>query len=756
MEPSILLGSIGAAFAAGLGLRIGSRLIRVGLDATSYLKDWRNSPAGQNESQSATLARQRTKLDQPIGRKRDSSIVGIYGDVLRHIDGSYTRFYSVPLQETMLSHDRVSERRTDELARIFCIDKPPGTIMQLRYAVAPDPGRAIAEHLRTRSFGRTYHPAGRLHDMGVDFYKSLADANRFRREQALLSVRVPVKHSLDGAGKGINVFLSALVNEVREQGFQSITSLPFILRQCCDDSVVRRLLTDEAESCQEAERIFRTVEMQCPLSLQRLTRQQLWEIIYRGHNLDAPSVPRLTALDGVDLRAYLCNETIEDRGWYVMHGSHPVSLVSLFTPPDPNVFADSCRALTAHPGLTFRHTLVTEFIYLDKAAAKKQLRTRGRQVERTMVDSTGRPRKDHEANASLRDLDRVQEHIAGTNETLVQTRFYALVYGEPANTRSELKESLTLLDDRCEQIITALQSIDGAQAAREEASALHCLYPTTIVGETDSRPTGREIMEVTRSLSAMIPIETAWSGSARPHTLLSTVSGRLTGLNLWDKSAHSNIKSPLVLILGEPGSGKTTTTARLINDALGTIPDLQVSAIDIGGSLAPHAQVVGARYLCLHPDDQRTINIWDSPELAVGEVPGQDQISLIVLDALILAHVKDEDENAGDLLTKAVTQVLKNWAPRNGPGKPKKEPTHKHLVDMLRSYDFGTNDLNDHAARLALRLEKYVGNPWLDRPTHPDFCVTSPYDVYELESLDGFTPEVRRSLANRIKAPAAN
>src|SRR5438046_2266604 len=114
MEPAILFGGIGAAFAAGLGLRIGSRLIPIGLDASSYLKDWRKSPAGQNENQRVEFARQRTNLDHPIGRKRDSSIVGIYGDVLRHIDGSYTSFYSVPLQETCV--------RTIDVAQYVTVD----------------------------------------------------------------------------------------------------------------------------------------------------------------------------------------------------------------------------------------------------------------------------------------------------------------------------------------------------------------------------------------------------------------------------------------------------------------------------------------------------------------------------------------------------------------------------------------------------------------------------------------------------------
>ncbi len=78
--------------------------------------------------------------------------------------------------------------------------------------------------------------------------------------------------------------------------------------------------------------------------------------------------------------------------------------------------------------------------------------------------------------------------------------------------------------------------------------------------------------------------------------MLTTASGRLIGLNLWDKSSRTNIKSPVVIILGEPGSGKTINGVRIINDALASVPGLRVHALDNGGSLAPQAAVTGARY----------------------------------------------------------------------------------------------------------------------------------------------------------------
>jgi hypothetical protein len=120
------------------------------------------------------------------------------------------------------------------------------------------------------------------------------------------------------------------------------------------------------------------------------------------------------------------------------------------------------------------------------------------------------------------------------------------------------------------------------------------------------------------------------------------------------------------------------------------------------------------------------------------------------MDAMNLAEASDP--LARDLLSKAVVQVLKNIAPRNGPGKPRREPVHSDLVAMLEAYDFGSDALNDRAREIALALEKYLANPWLDAPTHPDFQIGSAYDVYELDCLNAFQPDIKQTLANRIGA----
>jgi hypothetical protein len=71
---------------------------------------------------------------------------------------------------------------------------------------------------------------------------------------------------------------------------------------------------------------------------------------------------------------------------------------------------------------------------------------------------------------------------------------------------------------------------------------------------------------------------------------------------------------------------------------------------------------------------------------------------------------------------------------------------------MLESYPFQSKIVADRAATLAVALEKYRDHPWIDAPTHPDFAADSPYDVYELDSLDSFQQDIRETLAGRVAA----
>jgi len=755
MDPTSIIGGLTAAAASGLAIGAGLRLIPTARRASLDLRDFSRSRDGALERERLLQRRAQTKARRLSGHTRESSIVGLYGDVLRHTDGSYTRGYGLPLQPTMLAPDEVADTYIDGFADMLTVDLPAGTILQFRYAVGPDSGRAIAEHLRARSYKEAYFPAARLHDLNLDFLKAMADTGVFRQEHASLFVRVPMSHENDRSLHGFNTFIASMITDWREHRLSGLKHRAAAhWSKSRNDGVVRRIREHEEDSLRQAEKYFRLLEMQSPVSLQRLNREQLWRAVYQSHVTGSPSVPRLPQFDGLDLRDYLCSETIEDRGWYVMHGICPATIVSIFAPGEQFIAADAMRALTAHPGLAFRHTIITEFISIDREKAKAKLDSHIKHVERSGTRADGRYELTPEAEASFNDLKQTRRAITGSREALVKLRQYAVIYGDPARSRVDRQRSVKQLDVNADTLVSTFQSLDGVQAAREEPAALHCLYPGTLVGEACNRTNGRELTEVAHSLAAFIPAESSWGGSHRPHTLLTTVSGRLTGLSLWDKSSRTKIKSPVVLILGEPGAGKTICGARIINDALATVANLRVHALDNGGSLAPHAFVTGARYHRFTPEDPKAINIWDFPELSYGKDlqlnKVTEQISLIVMDAMNLAEASDP--LARDLLSKAVVQVLKNIAPRNGPGKPRREPVHSDLVAMLEAYDFGSDALNDRAREIALALEKYLGNPWLDAPTHPDFQITSAYDVYELDSLNPFQPDIKQTLANRIGA----
>jgi len=751
MEPLTIIGGIAAAAGAGLGVGVGAKLLPIALQAHRDLRPSKLKADAQSTLRIAEDERQRRRLARPDGRMRDSSIAGICDDALRHTDGSYTCAWEADLAPTMLAHDPVVETRCDELARLLAVEKSPGTVIQFRFSSGPDPGRAIGAHLNARGNDLFVHPeAAQLHAMNVDFYQVAAASGAYRQCKLSVWARVPMQQKGDETNRGLSAFIPNAFAEIRRQG---VANLDRVIRQVwaetADDGVVRRLLDDEREAREKAEKLFRLIERECPLHLKRLGLEALWEAIYLGHRQNARSVPILPDAPGLDIRDYLCGETIDGDDGYVMHGSHPAAIVTLFSPPQPIIASDALRALTLNPALNFRHTLIAEFVTLNQRKAARRLDRRIRQVRRTHIRADGRQRQTPEARAALFDLESVRDHITGSREALIEARFYAVIYAEPARTRAELKESLGNLDRYCEQMVTAMQAIPGVEAAREEPDSLRALYHRALVGETDARPTGREISEVAGSLAALVPTESAWEGARPPHTLCSTPTGRLIGFDLFDRA---EISSPLAVVLGGPGSGKSTMMARIINDVLATLPEARVRAVDFGESLAPHVDVTRGRHLRFSLEDTRTINIWDYPGLELGAAPDETQIALVVMDAMRLARVKADDSIAEDILTNVVTEVYKNEVPRNAYDRQRHEPVHSHLLALLESYPFQSAAVKDRAATLALALEKYRNHPWLDAPTHPDFAADSPYDVYELDSLDNFPQDVRETLAGRVAA----
>lgn len=687
-------------------------------------------------------------LVRPNGRRRDSGIVGIYKDALRHKDGALTAAYRVETPGTMFADDALVDIRYDDLARMLAFEKPPGTLVQFRYSTTPDLGQEISTVINSRAVAGTHTLASLLQSSNLDYMRAVALSLPYRRSVLTMWIRVPPKKRGNPTMTALADFQRALRQEMRNRGIvQALRNLAGIYSRTADDSVVRRTLEEEQQAYNHANRVWRLFENSSPLTLRRFSRQEIWEAVFFGHCQNSNSAPSLPERPGRDLRDYLCGETIEGELNYLMHGEFPVAIVSMFTPPNEFVTADALRSLIGRRDFNLRHTIVTEYLFPEQRKETKRLDRRIKQVKRTFT------RRDNpEGAAALRSLRAVREEVAGARESLLPTRFYVLLYGERAKNLSELKQSVEILDEQCERLVSAIRQIPGANADREEPEALRALYPTAIAGELSPNLTGRELTEVSNSVAVLTPTEDSWHGAARPHTLLSTVTGRLVGIDLFDRN---QIPSPLIQIIAAPRGGKSILMAQFACDVLASLSDASVNAIDIGETLLPLASVLGGRYIRPRPDEVRAINIWSYPELKGGAMPDDVQKALVVGDLKMLARVSDDDKTAEDIISAVVGQVYENIVSQNGPGRPLFEPVLSHFVAQLRTYPFDAEIVRERRETLALALNNYIGHPWLDAPTHPDYEDKSPFDVFELGSLRDFPNDIKFSLAYRIAAHVA-
>lgn len=743
MDVNAIALTSSCAAALGLSAGLGYRYVPQWLDARRAWQEFQRASGDVVEADWSADEQSLTRLAKPRGRARNSSIIGLYGDALRHTDGSFTRAYHAELAPTILSDDLIVENRYNALARMLAARKPIGTVIQFRLSVGVDPGAAIFQHEAARDVLGTHREATLLHHGGIQQYALLASLGHFRRTVLTCWVRVPNPHR-----RVEDQFLPTLRRECQQHGLHHLPrAFAASWRAASAEQIVRRVLREEEEAFAEAEKTFRLIERECPLALSPFTRDELWAAVYLGHRQNAVSVPLLPE-DGTDVREYLCGETIEANEHYIMHGACPAALISLFTPPQPAMQADALRLLSVSSALNFRHTVISEFVYPDQRQGLKRLDRRIGQVGRSGRSLSGKQKIAPEAQVALDDLVYLRQDLAGGRAALAQVRFSVVVYSEPARTRTDLAASLKQLDRNCEQVISELRKLGGADADREEPTALRVLYQKALVGEADARKTGREITETAHSLAPLIPTESEWLGAPRPHTLFSLPTGKLIGLDLFDRQL---VPSPLVLALAAPRGGKSVLLGRVINDILATKAHARVRAIDFGESFAPLVDVLGGRHLRFEVGTDKTLNVWDYDGLERGDLPDEVQVGFVVGDLLQLARVPAHDTLAEDILTTLVTEVYRNEVPRNRPLLPKHEPLLSHLVDALNTWPFKGAAAN-RAEELKLALGQYCGHSFLDAPTHPEFAGFSPLDVYELDSLETFPERVRESLAYRAAA----
>jgi hypothetical protein len=730
-----------ATLIAAIGLAVGVRLVPIAKRAKQDLAKMPTDSAEVRNKQDLTQIK---LLSKPAGRRRDSSIMDIAGDQLRHTDGSYTRAYHVSLNHTIFDETHLIESRIDELARLLASRKPADTVIQFRLSVSPDPGLAVQRHLRSRDEENVHPQASLLHMMGTCFYQDAAMGGAFKRHTLSAWVRVPVKHRNDESRKGLGHFFPTLKRELALRGkFGFLKALAQTLSETTNDRITRRDVNDEKHAIEEADKTFRLFEQQSPLRLKRFTRDELWEAVYLGHRQNANVAPILPKRPGRDVRDYLSLETIAGDGNFVMHGNYPAAVISLFVPPQPYIFADCMRVLTTNAELNFRHTIITDYVYLDQEKARKRLDKRIRQVSRANRSAR---HGTFEGRKAMGQLSNVREAVTGDTEALVKARFYAVIYSEAATDKAALRSSLKNLDRYCEQLVTAIRRIPGAEAEREEPAALRGVYHRALVGELSNQPTGREILETTDTLATLTPTESAWPGSPQPHTICSTPTGHLTGFNLYDRSL---VTSPLVLLIAQPRGGKSVFMCRIINDVLATKANVRVRAVDYGKSLAPLVEVLNGRYLRFD-EGTKTINTWDYPGLELGQLPDDLQKTFVVADLMHLSRA--EDVIAEDILMALVDEVYKNQVPCNRPGREKHEPRLSHLLALLKATPFKEPAARERSETLRISLESFRDDPWIDAPTHPDFLADSRLDVYEIDSLQNLPERIRQSMAFRIAA----
>lgn len=764
-----IIGLALGALALGFGVGLGMRLLRLGRDARRAL----NSSVSRADPRQATGTRKAPQSKEadfsftsyssrPRGARRTTSIHGITGTgLLRHTDGSYTKAYRVEMENTLYADGLAVDRQRNAVGEMLASIRVPNVVVQFRYAVHPDKGEALHRNLKARCHDKhSYMPARMLNAIALAYTDEMAREASYQRGTLTMWVRVPARHANDSSrarASALVAFLPALVKEIRLRGLLNWTAaVARAWTRTNRDRLTRRTAADEQEAMGSAMQVFAGLEHMCPLRITPFGREELWEAVYLGHRRNEHAAPRLSEVEGADLREHLCGEDIRGDGEFLLHGRSPVAIVSLFRPPTPVVTADMMRFLTNNANLVCEHTDVVEFITLDQERAKTDLKHQYQDLSRAEAATTRRSSDpeadDPDSHAARGDIKGLRKEMSGGRSTLISARAFTVVAGDAARNRGELRASLDRLDAACRQVTSAYGKMPGANLGREHPEGLRALYPNAIAGELSAELTGRECKEIAGSLARLAPLEAPSVGSRRPHTIVSTPSRHLTGIDLYDRT---EIISPVGVLIAGTGGGKSVLLMKMLVGMLDTIPKLRAKVCDYGGSCEPLVKAMRGRHIFFSPGQKRTINVWDYEGLQERLAPTELQLSYVVQDALILAGLAREDRDykfAKSILFKGARQVYANELPRNRPGRPKHEPRLAHLVDWLRTNREDDAEADACSTRLRIALEAFVGDPFIDAPTHPDFAQDSRLDVYELKSLEGFSELAQESLALRIVA----
>jgi len=736
-----IFGAVAMSFLfIGVGLAVGRRalpLSRVHRQATTVVTKRSPLPPSPN-------------LTNVGGRLFPTEILGLDGNIIRYRDGSFGKAYIFEPVPTLYDDGRLTEQRIEDLKTILRFDKPKGTIVQFRFSNKADDGKVLKDHIRSRNTERSDPLASLLQATNLSLYEEAILAGRVMTQEASVWIRVPTRESGDRS-----LFLEsfpALVREIRDHGVLRALFSPVIKTK---NTLAEGFLTREVhaeKACREkAQKVFQAFEANFPkqLQLREMTGQEVFAEMFRSHRREASTPPTLSDDQRVDLRRYLGSTTVEGFGEsFVSHKGTPASLISLKALPNGFVTADIMRYLTATRELCFPHEIVVDLITTEKQKAKKDLQKRIDRIDRSRNTWFGFKNLKKDAVVIKGDLENLLEQVEADNEEICELRLNVIVFADKAKTRAEREKQAHVLDDRCDAMVSVIRKKTGADAVREDAVRQRALYPRMLAGELSSRHTGQENTETSDSVIAFVPTETNWRGSQRPHSIFSTPNGQIFGLDLYDRAL---IKSPTVIVTAASGEGKSFLATMLITDIRAHRGDVKVRVMDYRYSFKPICRLFNGRHIEFTESEPKPINIWNYPGIENGIPPTKRQLSMLLTDILILTKTPKTDAITSAVAATVIDEVYKMASARNGPGRPKFQPTLGHFLDLLKSYHWTAAE-QKYASELYLKLNIFRKDPWLNAPTHPDYDTRSMFDVFELSSISGLDEKIRESVGFRISA----
>lgn len=738
-----LFAVLGSVFLGGIGLAIGLKILPIS-------KSRRKISNATRDEKPLVKSADEKLIHAGSGRLLPTEVLGLEGNVVRYRDGSFARGYRFAPANTLYDDEHLTEQRVEELKTLLKFEKPDKTIIQFRFANKPDDGRTLRNHLRTRNAENSDSLASLLQATNLAVYEEAVKSGEVKTQTATVWIRVPTKHI--GDKSLLSRFFPSLLREINAGGFFAFLFKPVVTsKNALAQEFLSREIAAEKHCRSLAQRVFQAFEANFPkeLKLQELVAQEIFDEMFSSHRREHIEPPRLPQQKRIDVRRYLTSAEIEcNETNYVRHNGALASLVSLKTLPQGFVTADTMRYLTATRNLKFPFEVVVDFTTVEKQAAKKDLQKRIDRIDGSRNTWFGFRQLKKDAVVIKADLENLLEQVEGDNEEICRIRLNVIVYGGKPRGKNALAEAVKTLDDRCDECIASIRKRTGADAVREDAARQRAIYLRMLAGELSYRKTGQELVETADSVIAFVPTETNWRGSPRPHSIFTTPTGAMFGLDLYDRSL---IKSPTVIVTAASGEGKSFLATMLITDVRAHRGQVKVRVMDYRYSFKPICRLFNGRHIEFNEREPKPINIWNYPGIETGKLPTKRQLAMVLTDILILSKTPKTDAITSAIAATVIDEVYKMSAARNGAGRPKFQPTLGHFLDVLKSYHWSEAQ-KARADELYLKLNIYRKDPWLNAPTHPDYDANSMFDVFELSTISQLDEKIRESVGFRISA----